>query len=400
MNRPLTALFAAFEAALVAAIGIVIPLAPLTVLWGVQYGFATDWSVFWRTSVDVWLLGHGVDVRMTLEPDVAAALGLAGADASFPVTIAVLGFALLTLLLGVRAGRRVSETRFRLVGEIAAVGTFALISTLATLSALSPFARPSIVQGILLPTLVFGAGILIGSLRTARAVGDDSGSSIRDWVDDWHPTVRSVVGVALRGGAAAATAVVAIAALAVAVLFAVNYATLVSLYQGLHTEVLGGVTITAAQLALLPNVIVWAASWFVGPGFAIGVGSTVGPLGTALGPLPAIPLLGAVPSGDLAFGFVGLLVPVVAGFLAGALLRPRLFRPDWRSSVAAGASIGVVGGALLGMLALASAGAAGPGRLELVGPDSLAVGLWAALEIGLAAVAGMLAASRIAPVAD
>jgi len=400
MNRPLTALFAAFEAALVAAIGIVIPLAPLTVLWGVQYGFATDWAVFWRTSVDVWLLGHGVDVRMTLEPEVAAGLGLEGADASFPVTIAVLGFALLTLLLGVRAGRRVSETRFRLVGEISAVGTFAVIATLATLSALSPFARPSIVQGILLPTLVFGGGILIGSLRTARAAGDDSGSSIRDWVDDWHPSVRSVVGVALRGGAAAATAVVAVAALAVAVLITANYATLVSLYEGLHTEVLGGITVTAAQLAVIPNVVVWAASWFVGPGFAIGVGSTVSPLGTTLGPLPAIPLLGAVPAGDLAFGFVGLLVPVIAGFLAGALLRPRLFRPDWRSSLAAGAGIGVIGGVLLGMLALASAGAAGPGRLASVGPDALAVGLWAALEIGLAAVVGMLAASRIAPDAD
>ncbi|MGV8885926.1 MAG: DUF6350 family protein [Microbacteriaceae bacterium] len=395
MNRPLTALFAAFEAALVAAIGIVIPLAPLTVMWGVQYGFASDWALFWRASVDIWLLGHGVDVRMTLEPGVAASLGLPGADASFPVTIAVLGFAVLTLLLAVRAGRRVSETRFRLVGEIAAVATFALISTLATLSALNPFARPSIMQGILLPTAVFATGILIGSLRTSRAVGDDSGSSIRDWIDDWHPTVRSVVAVALRGGAAAAVTVVAVSALTVAVLITANYARLVSLYEGLHTEVLGGITITGAQLAFLPNVVIWATSWFVGPGFAIGAGSTVSPLGTTLGPLPAIPLLGAVPAGDLAFGFVGLLVPVIAGFLAGALLRPRLFRTDLRSMLAAGASIGVVAGALLGMLALASSGAAGPGRLEVVGPDALAVGLWAALEVGVAAVIGMLAASRM-----
>ena len=46
MTRSLTALFAAFEAALVVAIGIAIPLAPLTVVWGIHYGFAVDWSTF------------------------------------------------------------------------------------------------------------------------------------------------------------------------------------------------------------------------------------------------------------------------------------------------------------------------------------------------------------------
>ncbi|TBN57755.1 hypothetical protein EYE40_10350 [Glaciihabitans arcticus] len=401
MNRPLTALFAAFEASLVVAIGIVIPLAPLTVLWGAQFGFAGDWTTFWRASVDIWLLGHGADVRMTLDPTVAATLGLAGADAAFPVTIAILGFGGLTLLLGVRAGRRVSETRFRLLGELVAVGTFAGLSTLATLSVLHPFARPSIVQGILLPTAVFGVGILIGSLRTQRAAGDDSGSSIRDWVNDWHPTVRSVVEVGLRGGVAAVAAVIAVASLAVAVLLAANYAGIVALYESLHSEVLGGIALTGAQLAFLPNVVIWAASWFVGPGFAIGAGSAVSPLGTTLGPLPVIPMLGALPAGDLAYGFLGLLVPIVAGFLAGALLRPRLFRTDWRSSLAAGASIGVVAGVLLGLLAWFSSGAAGPGRLAVVGPDPLAVGLWAALEVGIAATIGLFAASHLkSPVAE
>ena len=395
MNRPLTALFAAFEAALVVGIGIAIPLAPLTVLWGVQFGFVTDWAVFWRASADIWLLGHGVDVAMQLDPGVAAALGLTGADAAFPVTIAALGFAVLTLFLGIRAGRRVSETRYRLVGEIAAVGTFALLSTLVTVSALYPFARPSIIQGIALPTLVFGIGVLIGSLRTARAAGDDSGSSIRDWIDDWHPDVRAAVGVALRGGAAAVAVIVGVAALAVGSLIAANYATIVSLYEGLHTEIFGGIAITGAQLAVLPNLVIWAASWLVGPGFAIGTGSLVSPLGTTLGPIPAIPVFGALPAGDLSFGFVGLIVPIAAGFLAGALLLPRLESRGVRSVVGAGLGTGVIAGLVLGILAAVSGGAAGPGRLADVGPDALAVGLWVALEVGLAATAGLFAATRI-----
>jgi len=395
MNRPLTALFAAFEAALVVGIGIAIPLAPLTILWGVQFGFAVDWSAFWRASADIWLIGHGVDFEMTLEPTIAATLGLKGADVAFPVTIAALGFALLTLLLGVRAGRRVSETRFRLVGETAAIGTFAALAALVTLSAVNRYAAPSIVQGIVLPTAVFAVGILIGALRTRRAAGDIDGSSIKDWVDDWHPTVRSAVGVALRGGAMSVLAIIAVSATALAVLMAVNYAKLVSLYEALHTEVLGGFALTGAQLAILPNAVIWAASWFVGPGFAIGAGSAVSPLGTTLGPLPAIPLLGALPVGDHSFGFIGLLVPILAGFLAGALLYPRLFEPRVRHFFAAGLGAGLAAGAILGLLGWFSGGAAGPGRLVEVGPDPWAVALWTALEVGIAAVIGLAAASRM-----
>jgi hypothetical protein len=118
LNRQLTVLFAAFEAVLVAAIGIAVPLVPLTLLWGIQYGLAIDWTVFWRAAVDVWLLGHGVDVTMTLDPATAALLGFPGAGAPVTLTIAALGFAMLTLLLGVRAGRRVAETRHRLLGLI------------------------------------------------------------------------------------------------------------------------------------------------------------------------------------------------------------------------------------------------------------------------------------------
>ena len=59
--------------------------------------------------------------------------------------------------------------------------------------------------------------------------------------------------------------------------------------------------------------------------------------------------------------------------------------------VLTGLGMGVVGGALLGLLAWWSAGAMGPGRLALVGPNPLLVGALAAAEIGVAAALGMLA---------
>ena len=118
MTRRLTVLFAAFEAVLAVAIGIAIPLVPLTIVWAAQFGFAPDWLIFWRGSVDVWLLGHGVDVTFTLDPETALALGLAGADTPVVVTIALLGFALLTVLLGVRAGSRIAESGHRRLGGL------------------------------------------------------------------------------------------------------------------------------------------------------------------------------------------------------------------------------------------------------------------------------------------
>ncbi|MEO7124157.1 MAG: DUF6350 family protein, partial [Lacisediminihabitans sp.] len=203
-----------------------------------------------------------------------------------------------------------------------------------------------------------------------------------------------VLGLALRGGTAAAAGVLAIAALAVAALLLGNYAGIIALYEGAHAGVLGGITLTIGQVAFLPNLVIWAASWLVGPGFAIGAGSAVSPLGTSLGPLPAIPMLGALPTGDFAFGFLGLLIPVLCGFLAALVIRPRILRTvgdahRTRWMLVAGFVMAIAGGVVLGMLAWASAGAAGPGRLADVGPSPLLVGAFAALEIGIAATIGL-----------
>jgi hypothetical protein len=419
MNRPLTALFAALEALLVVGIGIGIPLVPLTIMWAAQYGLQIDWLVFWRASVDIWLLGSGVDVRMTLEGSLATAAGFVGAAEPFVLTIAPLGFALLTALLGVRAGRRVAETPHRIFGALVSVGTFAVLALGATLSALHPLARPSIAQGTLLPTLVFSIGVGIGSeltrrrlpaglpgfvagradatgsLPTARTALESARRRLNAWVQGFPSGLRTGVPAALRGGAMAAAGTVAVASLLVAGALLISYADIIALYEGVHAGVLGGVALTLGQVAILPNLVVWATAWLVGPGFAIGAGSAVSPLGTNLGPLPAVPVLGALPAGDLGYGFLGLLVPVLAGFLAAVVIRSRLSLPDGPGPtrpLALGAGIGIVGGILLGLLAWASTGAAGPGRLSIVGPDPLAVGCFAALEIGLAAVAGSFAA--------
>jgi hypothetical protein len=400
VTRRLTVLFSAFEALLVVVLGIAIPLVILTIVWAAHFGFGLDWVIFWRVAVDVWLVGHGVDVAFTLDPVTAALFGIPEAGDRIVVTVALLGFSLLTLLLGVRAGGRVAETGHRLLGEITAFVVFGAASFGVTVTALHAFARPSLVQGALLPAAVFGAGLVIGVLRAGRDRAPDApGSSARDWIDDWRPDVRAAVGGALRAGTTAVCLTVIASALAITVLLAVNFAEIIRLYEALHTELAGGIALTVGQLALLPNLVIWAAAWFIGPGFAIGIGSQVSPLGTALGPVPSIPILGALPTGDPAFGFVGLLVPVLAGFFAGIAVRPALARalgtriPIFATTVVALGG-GIVAGSLCALLAAASGGAAGPGRLVEVGPSPLAVGLAATMEFTIAIAVGLAAASR------
>ena len=97
----------------------------------------------------------------------------------------------------------------------------------------------------------------------------------------------------------------------------IHWNLVVAVYEALDAGALGGAALTIAQLGYLPNLAVFALAWASGSGFAMGVGSQVGPLGTATGPLPSIPVFAAIPAGSLEYGFVALVVPVLAGVLAG-----------------------------------------------------------------------------------
>ena len=57
----------------------------------------------------------------------------------------------------------------------------------------------------------------------------------------------------------------------------------------------GTALLVVAQLLFLPNLLAWSASWVLGAGFSVGVGSFVSPLLTLVGLLPAVPVFGAVP---------------------------------------------------------------------------------------------------------
>jgi len=398
--RWLTAVFAGAETLLVLAIGVGIPLVTATLVWAAQYGFAADFVVVWRIAADTWLLGHGVDVTFTLAPETADALGLAGAGLPVDFTIALLGFALLTFLLALRAGRRVSEAGHPIVGGLAAVAVFAGGAIAIVVTALHVDARPSIVQGVVYPTLIFAAGLAVGmatsSLRPQREGSDRFSRAVKRIRERIPIDVRVGVDGVVRGGVAAVAGLIALAGVVTALSIGIAFAQMIALYESLHAEILGGAVLTVAQLALLPNAVIWTASWLVGPGFAVGAGSSVSPFATSLGPVPPIPLFGAIPPESSPVAWMLLIAPLAAGLLAGVLTHRRISRVlrDWWA-VLVGIAAGVLGGVMMGLLAAWSAGAGGPGRLVALGPDGLQVGIWAAVEFGVAIVVGMLVHAQV-----
>ncbi|QCR44624.1 hypothetical protein C1N91_14925 [Curtobacterium sp. SGAir0471] len=403
MNRLGTALLAAVEAIVTVGVGVGIALVPLTLLWGFEYGLQIDWDVFWKAAGSVWLVGHGVDVTFRLGSDVAGASGVQGAADPIHVTLAALGFAVVTAWLGGRAGRRFAETEHRTTGLLVGTVAVALLGLAVALSSTSAASDPVVWQAVVLPALWFAVPALVTSevCRVRRGLpADPLTRRLLDQVDRIPVLWRTVAGFALRAGTAVTAVVVAAAGVVVAFLLVTSFAEVIALYERSHAGIVGGIALTVGQLAFLPDFVGWAVAWLVGPGFAIGTGSSVSPIGTSLGPIPGVPVFGALPASGHTFGLLGVLVPVVAGFVVGGLMRPALVRalgaddtPLHRAL--AGVATGVVAGVLTGVATGLTSGSLGPGRLAEAGPDGLLVGLFAALEVGLPAAVALAVGSDL-----
>ncbi|MRG61102.1 hypothetical protein GE115_14690 [Agromyces sp. CFH 90414] len=403
MTRLTCALLAALEAAVAALIGLGIAVLPMMLLWSVHFGLTVDLAVFLRAAADVWLLGHGVDLVAQLDPVTADRIGLPGAGEPFPITIAVLGFGLVTILFARRIGRRAAATGHAVTGCLAAMAVAAGIGGTLAILAADPAARPSVWQGFVLPAVVVGLGAVIGAayelLRAEASARPDAspGTLLARWRDLPEAPLAAAL-AAVRIGAGSAFGILAVAAVLVTVLIAVDYATIVGLSQALGAGADGGIAIAIAELALLPNVVVWAASWLLGPGFALGAGSSLSPTGTLLGPVPGLPLAGILPAEGAALGIVWLIVPLVLGFAGATVAWPWFLRTPgrtahaWWMPVAVSAAAGLVAGVVLGLLAWWSGGAVGPGRLAVVGPEPLPVAAMAALTVFLGSIAGAFTA--------
>ncbi|MFD9360095.1 DUF6350 family protein [Streptomyces sp. NPDC060031] len=124
-------------------------------------------------------------------------------------------------------------------------------------------------------------------------------------------------------------------------------------------------------LALIPNAMVWGASYALGPGFALGAGEAATPLGFGGSPsLPRFPLLAALPPagpGTL-LTWAAAVVPVVAGLAVGWFAVRRAREVSYGETALTAALGSLVCGLAMTGLAAASAGPMGSRGLADFGP--------------------------------
>ncbi|OLB79838.1 MAG: hypothetical protein AUI14_09125 [Actinobacteria bacterium 13_2_20CM_2_71_6] len=347
----------------------IVSYVPVVALAGLLTG-----ALSFRFGTAAWLLAHGVPMRIGGDRFALVPLGLS-ALAAWRVARA-----------GVHTARAIGA---RAPGRAAlAAMTVALIyGALGGLAAV-------LVRGQVEP---LRAGLTLGGFALAFAgLGAAAESRVLRRIARRLPMVARD---ALRTGAVAALLVLGAGAAVTGVAVAVSGGQASATLATYHTGVTGQAGLTLLCLVYAPNLATWTAAYLVGPGFAVGVGTTVSAAKVSLGALPAVPVLAGLPDSAVSgLGPLLLGLPMAGGMAAGWLLVRRRLRlaeakeapvPGWPALLASGALAGPVAGGLLGLVGWASGGPIGSGRLAVTGP----VG-WEVASVGAVVVAlGVLIAS-------
>jgi hypothetical protein len=172
----------------------------------------------------------------------------------------------------------------------------------------------------------------------------------------------------------------------VTILIFMNFSQVKDITTTLQPGFFGGLLLLFLNLLYLPNAAVALASYFAGTGLAVGAGTLVSPLWYHLGQIPALPLLGILPTGKQPFALIGIFVFIGLGVLLArwslvygiqALIQSYIFT--------------VVGAILMGYLA--------SGSLMTAEMGAMGVSIWKfalsiAVEVGVGAAATTLIMNR------
>ncbi|MEV6343468.1 DUF6350 family protein [Actinoplanes sp. NPDC051851] len=341
-----------------------------------------------RAGAAGWLLGHGVPIGTSIGPLALAPLLLS------VLVIWRLNRAGLHVTRAIGA-RRTGSVGAALVVAIAVGTAYAIVGALTARLIDGRGTEVSLTQAAWHFLALGVAGALLGSLR-----GTDAVSTLARKVPEplRHGVRTGLVAAFLILGAGAAAGGLSVA------LGGGQAADIISAY---HTGVAGQAGLTLVSIAYAVNAAVWAAAYLLGPGFALGVGSTIRLTEVNVGNLPTLPLLAGLPAGPMgAAGTLLLMLPVIAGAVAGWGLTQRLRygrahawrpgsrpgadvpEPGWPLLLGTSVLAGPVAGAALALFSWIAGGGVGSGRLSEIGPDPLPVGLIGALVTVIAVLIG------------
>ncbi|NYF12965.1 hypothetical protein HDC34_001259 [Pseudoclavibacter sp. JAI123] len=386
MPRPITYLYSAVDALVAAAVGLGVPLIAVVAVQLATAGFGSDFLAGFQYAAAVWALSLGGFVNAAIDP--SSGLLPAGSEAiAFTLRVMPLGLTLITVWLA-----RVTGVRIRAGSDMVWPGllfTTAVFSACAAGVSIAATGR-GIDIGVWQTTIV-GAVIFLGSAFIGARAWQVA--PIEAAVSSLETRGRALLTQGLRAAGIMITGVLGAGAVLLVIAVVVGLASVLALFQSLPLDVTSAIVVGLSQLVIAVNGVVWSAAWMLGTGFALGTGSSVTPTETLVGPMPVVPLLGAISASPPLLAISVIAVPVLVGL--AAMVGVRMHAPAgaargvWSRISVALVAAGVAAVAI-GVLALAAGGSAGPGRLADVGPFPLLTGASAFGTLALGALVGAL----------
>ncbi len=347
-GRPLT-VSAALAALLAAGITLLLCMALAVVGWFLAdagaHGQTTDAL---RVGAGAWLVGHGAGLTVS----------------GVPLGIVPLALTAVMAYVVHRCGRwaaatsqPVEDDRTVATAATTFTGIYVVVAVITCVLAAQDSAGSSLGRTVIGALLVSG---VVGTVGIASGAG-----RLRTWVEVVPGWLRSIG----YGATAAFLLLVVAASVLVVGALAVGLNEAAAVMSGLRLGAGDHLMYVLATVAVAPNAVLLGAAYLLGPGFAIGTGTVVSPTVVALGPVPAFPLLAALPGDGPApeWAVGALAVPVVVGAV-GAALAQRAYRVTaYDSAALRGFGSGFVAAVLTTVAVALAGGPMGTGRMADIG---------------------------------
>lgn len=120
---------------------------------------------------------------------------------------------------------------------------------------------------------------------------------------------------ALRAVLIAFFALLGLSFLALTASLIFHFDTVITVTRVVEPGIFGGIALVLIQIFYLPNLAIATMSYLAGSGFEIGINSFVSPLTYRIDEIPAIPMLGAVPTSTHPYFLLAISIFVVMGAL-------------------------------------------------------------------------------------
>ncbi|MBN1171851.1 MAG: hypothetical protein JXA67_06720, partial [Micromonosporaceae bacterium] len=296
-SRPATAPLA-LAAAVTTVWAALVSLIPTIIVVGFAYAVDSTGdpvAKVFRLGLAGWLLAHGVPIRTGLGP-----IGL--------TPLVMTAFAAWRVMrAGVHTARAVRARRARSVRRTLAAGCGVGVAYGIVGAATAAVARlPGMSVDPLRAAVTLGLFGLVAGLFGAANESRVLARAVR--------TLPAVVVDGIRTGLVALLLILGAGAGVAGTALALAGGDASQILEDYQTGVIGQAGLTLVCLLYGPTLAIWATSYLIGPGFAIGSGTSVTAAKVVLGPVPAAPALAGLPSESAGvWGPLLLGLPLAAG---------------------------------------------------------------------------------------